>query len=267
MNKKILKDFIPPIALRLLSGMQYGWHGDYPDWTSAMNRVTGYDSLSVLNKVKASVGAVRDGKAVYERDSVLFDKIQYSFPLLSALMWISVLKGGKLNVLDFGGSLGSTYYQNKFFLDTLNEVNWCVVEQPEFVSAGRLEFSDSRLHFYYSVSECLNTHSIDVVVLSSVLQYLESPSDFLAEIKTLDFRYLIIDRTPFIRGKDRITVQNVNPKIYKASYPCWFFNEDKFLSVLSPEFGLILEFDALDKSNIKSEFKGFLFKKKMINNV
>jgi putative methyltransferase (TIGR04325 family) len=261
MDKKILKDIIPPLLLRLLSGVYYGWHGDYPDWASAMRRVTGYDSRTILNRVRDSAVAIRDGKAIYERDSVLFDKIQYSFPLLSGLMWISAINGGKLNVLDFGGSLGSTYYQNKYFLDTLNEVNWCIVEQPEFVTAGTLEFSNSRLHFYDSVSSCLLSHKIDVVVLSSVLQYLESPYDFLTEIKTLNFRYLIIDRTPFIKGKDRITIQKVNPKIYKASYPCWFFNEENFLSVLLSDFELIVEFDALDRSNIKSEFKGFILKK------
>jgi putative methyltransferase (TIGR04325 family) len=73
--------------------------------------------------------------------------------------------------------------------------------------------------------------------------------------------YIIIDRTPFVKGNDRITVQTVNPKIYKGSYPCWFFDEEKFISSLTREYKLVLEFDALDKANISSEFKGFIFQK------
>ena len=58
---------------------------------------------------------VKNGEAVYERDSVLFDEIQYSWGLLAGLEKAALEHDGKLCVLDFGGSLGSTYYQNKQF--------------------------------------------------------------------------------------------------------------------------------------------------------
>jgi putative methyltransferase (TIGR04325 family) len=40
--------------------------------------------------------------------------------------------------LDFGGSLGSSYFQNKKFLDALRLVEWNVVEQENFVATGEL---------------------------------------------------------------------------------------------------------------------------------
>ena len=73
-------------------------------------------------------------------------------------------------------------------------------------------------------------------------------------------KYIIVDRTPFIEGDDRITIQKVHPSIYNATYPCWFFNKKKFIEYLSKAYELILEFDALDKANIASEFRGFLFR-------
>ncbi len=176
-------------------------------------------------------------------------------------MWIAAQKGGKLNVLDFGGSLGSSYYQNKKFLDSLSDVNWCIVEQPDFVNAGIEIIKDGRLHFFNTIEECVKLFDIDVVLLSSVLQYLEKPYSLLNKIKLQHNHYLIIDRTPFIKGKDRITIQKVNPKIYKASYPCWFFNEEKFCSCLSSDYEMVIEFNAIDKANINSKFKGFIFKK------
>jgi putative methyltransferase (TIGR04325 family) len=261
MNKKAIKDLIPPFFLRLITSLFYGWHGNYSTWEEAMRKSGGYDSHTILEKVKDSALKVKKGIAVYERDSLLFDHIEYSFPLLSGLLWIAALNNRKLNVLDFGGSLGSTYFQNKSFLDTLADVNWCIVEQPEIVKTGIENFEDQRLHFFNSTVECLKTYDIHIVLLSSVLQYLEEPYRLLDEIISHKPEYIIIDRTPFVKGNDRITIQTVNPKIYKGSYPCWFFNKNRFINSLIPSYNMIVEFNALDRANINSEFKGFIFRK------
>lgn len=243
----------------LVSGFFYGWSGNYSTWQKAEKYSSGYNRNEILEKVKLSMLKVKTGSAVYERDSFIFNEIQYSFPLLSSLMWIAARNYGKLNVLDFGGSLGSTYYQNKLFLDSLQEVNWCIVEQEEFVKTGIEHFSNVRLKFYFSIEECLEKEKIDVILFSSVLQYLEDPFKLLENAKSKGIKYIIVDRTPFVIGTDRITVQKVNPEIYKASYPCRFFNKQKFIFSFSPDYKLIVDFEALDKANIVSEFRGFLF--------
>jgi putative methyltransferase (TIGR04325 family) len=260
--KEAVKRILPYRITGFLTGLFYGWHGNYSTWEEAKKRSSGYDSPMILEKVLYSAGKVRDGNAAYERDSVLYDEIQYSFPVLSGLLWVAAQNNDRLNVLDFGGAFGSTYYQNKKFLDTIHEVNWCVVEQPELVEIGLLNFSTDRLHFYYTTDECLKHYKIDIILLSSVLQYLDEPYKLLDNVISTGIKYLIVDRTSFTQGDDRITIQKVHPSIYKATYPCWFFNKSKFLSYLCREYDLILEFDALDKANIPSEFKGFLFRKK-----
>jgi len=244
-----------------VSGIFYGWHGNYSSWDEARKRCSGYDSGVILEKVKSSMLLVKDGSYPYERDSVLFTEIQYSSPLLASLMWIAAKNAGKLHVLDFGGSLGSTYYQNKKFLDSLHDVMWFIVEQPHFVNTGKEHFEEDKLKFFYSVEECLDFTSIDVVLLSSVLQYLEKPFNIIDKLKSKGISYILIDRTPFTKGKDRITVQKVNPWIYKASYPCWFFNKERFIEEFIRDYKMIFEFDALDKANIRSEFKGYLFER------
>ena len=80
---------------------------------STLHRIRAQD---ILDKVLAATLKVKQGQAVFERDSVLFDEIEYSWPLLAGLMWAAASNGGKLNVLDFGGALGSSYYQNRKFL-------------------------------------------------------------------------------------------------------------------------------------------------------
>jgi putative methyltransferase (TIGR04325 family) len=247
-----------------LVSLFYGWKGNYGTWAEASSRCSGYDSEVILKKVSDTAKKVKEGLLVYERDSVAFDTVQYSFPVLSALLWIAAKNNGKLNVLDFGGALGSSYYQNRLFLDSLVELNWCVVEQRSFVEEGINHFQDGRLQFYHTIEDCLKSHTIDVVLLSSVLQYIGEPYSLLQELESHKIGYLLIDRTPFIEGSDRITIQKVAPWIYKASYPCWLFNRDKMLSYLKNSYDIVLEFDALDRANVRSEFKGILLRRRKV---
>lgn len=48
-------------------------------------------------------------------------------------------------MLDFAGSLGITYYQNKKFLDKIDDMIWNIVEQESFVKTGKEEFEDDML--------------------------------------------------------------------------------------------------------------------------
>jgi putative methyltransferase (TIGR04325 family) len=259
----LLRQIIPGVVFRSVTGLFYGWRGNFSSWQKAQRKCTGYDSEIILAKVKLATSKVRDGIVPYEKDSVVFDRIHYSFPLLSGLMWIAARNGGRMNVLDFGGSLGSTYFQNKKFLDSLVEVNWCIVEQPHFVRTGSNNFSDARLHFYYTIDEALQVYPADVVILSSVIQYLEFPYALLDDIFSKNVRFIIIDQTRFFKTKgDRITIQKVPWWIYKAKYPCWFFNLERFKQHFASSYNLLYEFDIAESINIKSLCKGFFFEKK-----
>ncbi len=241
--------------------MFYGWRGNYSSWEEANNQCTGYDNQEILAKVKYAVLQVRNGSAVFERDSMLFDTIDYSFPVLSAILWIAHQNFGKINLIDFGGSLGSSYFQNRYFLQALKKVSWNVVEQQHFVKTGIEEIANDQLHFYESIEECLKTQQVNTILMSSVIQYIEQPYDLIEKIIKNKFEFIIIDRTPFLlTGNDRITIQKVQPMIYKATYPCWFFNKDKFVKYFANKYELITEFGSIDKSSIRSNFKGFIFK-------
>lgn len=255
---------LPGFLFRKLTGLFYGWRGNYSSWAEAKQKCTGYDSSVILEKVTESSLKVKDGLVPYERDSVTFDQIMYSFPVLSGLMWVAARNEGKINVLDFGGSLGSSYFQNKEFLDSLKDYHWCIVEQPNFVATGKEKFENPKLHFFYTVDECLQSYPVDVVLFSSVLQYMETPFLMLDEIFSRNIKYIIVDLTRFlIKGPDRITIQKVPKWIYKANYCCWFFNEEKFLNHFSPFYDLIFDFTIPEIINVRSVCKGYFFKRKM----
>jgi putative methyltransferase (TIGR04325 family) len=249
-TKKVLHDFIPPIILNAYRSSKidhsYGFFGQYSSWEAARNETDGYDSNLILEKVKESLLKVKEGKAVYERDSVIFDHIQYSFPLLAALLRVAVENQGNLSVLDFGGSLGSSYFQCRDFLSIINYLKWSIVEQDKFVRCGKRFFENESLQFFDTIETCIKHTAPNVILLSSVVQYLENPYLFLKNLLDYNFQYIIFDRTTFVsEGSDRITIQKVPPEIYSASYPAWFFNLEQFLQVFQDRYELIAQFDAL----------------------
>ena len=96
----MVKGWIPPIFLSLVEQLKpYGFYGDYPSWNEALTDSTGYDAPLILQKIKESLTQVKKGKAVYERDSVLFDTIQYSWPLATALFMVAAENGNILESL------------------------------------------------------------------------------------------------------------------------------------------------------------------------
>ncbi|MFA6463634.1 MAG: methyltransferase, TIGR04325 family [Candidatus Paceibacterota bacterium] len=263
--KKILKKIIPEIFFHFITKLRYGYFGKYEDWKKVKEKTTGYDNKIILEKVKNSLLKVKNGEAIYERDSVIFDKKEYSWPLLASLLLIAGENENQLNLIDFGGSLGSTYFQNKVFFKHLKSLHWNIVEQPNFVSCGKKYFEDEFLHFYNDIDECLAKEKPSAILLSSVIEYIEKPYELLKKIIDSNFQYIILDRINFSEDNSEfITLQKVPPQIYTASYPCWFFSEQKFLNFFSGKYELLADFVALGgkikQNNIKGYYKGFIFK-------
>lgn len=269
MNKKktspkdLLKSFVPPVFAGLFSKVmsRYGWFGDYRSWNEALSEATGYDAQIILDRVKDAMMKIARGDPGYERDGVLFPEAQYSWPILANLLKAAALNRNRLDVLDFGGSLGTLYVHFRRFIAEPVRVIWGIVEQPHFVRCGKRYFETEELKFYLTIEDCLWEQSPNALLLSSVLQYLRDPYIVLQDLIERRFEWVLVDRTPFVlRGKDRLTVQRVQEKIYPASYPCWFFSEDRFMDRFLEAYQCVARFDALDRANIPSRFLGFVFR-------
>jgi putative methyltransferase (TIGR04325 family) len=229
--KKIAKKILPSFCLDIYRDFlseSTKWTGNYSDWESAKKDSEGYSSEKILSKVIASTMDVMRKKASYERDSVLFYDKNYDLDLLFLLYSVSNNGRDFVNVLDFGGSLGSTYFKNRKYLDQL-KLKWYVVEQPNFADVGKNLFESEKLFFYSDLDKCLKENLPNVVIFSSVLQYLENPLSIITKVIKSKPKYIAVLRTPFTLSVDRICIQKVNPDVYFASYPCRIFNEAKFL--------------------------------------
>jgi putative methyltransferase (TIGR04325 family) len=271
--KKIIKLFIPPIILKLFLLIKKKSKGNEQfketklSWDDILLKTAnGYDKDQILQKCKTSLLKVKNGEYPYERDSVLFNEIEIFFPLLSSLFYVSLNNNNKLNIIDFGGSLGSTYFQNKDILkQTGITINWNIIEQDSFVKCGNEYFSNEELHFYNNIDEVLKQTDISVCLLSSVLPYLKEPYTILETIKQNNIKYIIIDRTMFLNNKtnDILTIQNVPPEIYEASYPAWFLSLNKFYNYFSKNYKIIYKWfcDGIFKlNNHQTSIRGFFLK-------
>lgn len=268
--KERIRPFLPPVLWSLLAppaGSRIQYSGNFPDWESAVRASKGYGIELILEKAVRAMTAVRSGKAVYERDTVLFDRIEYSFPLLAALLYAASRNRNRLNVLDFGGALGSTYMQNRLFLAHLDSLRWHIVEQPHFAAAGRRQFENEHLRFFDTLEDAVAGAAPDIVVLSSVAQYLPEPFALFARIRALGAAFVALDRVVILEAAPtRLTVQTVPPSIYEASYPCWILNRDAVVQAFSDGYRKLYDFPAhggalVDLGDATATYGGWLFER------
>jgi putative methyltransferase (TIGR04325 family) len=180
------------------------------------------------------------------------------------LLYVSIQKNKELNLIDFGGSLGSTYYQNRNELnDARIRINWKIVEQENFVQCGKNHFQNTELKFYYTIDEALLADKVDVCMFGSVLPYLENPYFMLNQVYQKKIKYIIIDRTMFLNSADEdiLTIETVLESIGKGSYPAWFLSLNKFLLYMKDKYRIIFQWKAPYQMTLRGHEtidKGFL---------
>lgn len=227
----LLKELAPPLLLNLRwYSFKYGWKGAYKSYEEAQQKCTGYDHEHILNRIIATTLKVKNKEIAYERDGIAYDSVQMNFPLLKTLLYIASKNNNELTLIDFGGSLGTTYYQNIPYLKHLKKIRWCIIEQPEFVKAGKKHFENEHIKFYTNIQECMAENNPQLFLICNVLQYLEKPYELLNEAKNLGIPYLMLDFVGYNhQNSDRVTIQFVPPVFYgvEACYPCYFLNREK----------------------------------------
>lgn len=215
--------------------------GNYGSWDEARNACRGYNHKIILEKVREATQKVINGEAVYERDSVLFYEKEYNFKMLASLLYVYANEG-KISIIDFGGALGSIYFQHKELLTKFKLIKWNIVEQANFVACGKELVSpkEKKVQFYDNLEQD-NFSSCNCLILSSSIEYVENPYSYLRRLTDLDCKYIILDSMPFIDHEDRLCIQTVPSAIYDADYPVWLINQDKFMCVLKEKYKTIFK--------------------------
>jgi len=243
--KQAIRELTPPILFRVFQkGRKRGllFQGDYADWSKAKKASRGYDQDEIVRRVFEAEMKVKRGEAVDARDGVSFDAIQFSLPMMAGIMRAAARRHGPLRVVDFGGAFGGLYRQYKA-LGVPGPVNWAVVEQRAFTTLGKANFQNDELRFFENLDDALQAGRPDIMLLSSVLQYLADPYAFLKRVMASGALQVLIDRTPCAKlQRDVLTVQTVPPEIYPASYPCWILSRERLLAAVAPQYRMLASF-------------------------
>jgi putative methyltransferase (TIGR04325 family) len=243
--KAAAKALLPEgVRATVRAGVGWKWfEGNFATWAEAAAASGGYDDAAIVERALRATRAVRDGRGAFERDGVVFAQAEPEPGLVDALRQAATACGGRLRVVDFGGALGTTYWRHRGDFSGMEGWRWDVVEQAKFVAAGRAELGGATLRFFASVEEAGAAGGHDLLLASTVVQYLESPEMAVEAWMARGARFILLNNLPLhARAPDRIAVQRVPPEIYAASYPVRFFNRERFLARFDGRYDVVSEF-------------------------
>ena len=206
------------------------YFGDYYNWSDAYKECKGYEDTEILNTVINAVSKVVKGDAVWERDGYLFYEQKYVYCICAAILKCAVQNQNRgVRVLDIGGSLGSTYWQNKAYLSDVKNLEYIIAEQDHFADYGYQNLEDGVLRFIKSTDNWEEQGGYDIVLLSNSLQYISQYQDIISKIIVAHPHYIILDR---------IMIGN-HMRIYKSSYPMMIFTEQQIRNFFEPEYKMV----------------------------
>lgn len=212
--------------------------GDYRNWNDAARECEGYEDSIIINKVINATQKVLHGDAVWERDSFLFYQEKYVHRICAMILKCALQnKNCGVRILDIGGSLGSTYFQNRKYLEDVKKLEYVVAEQEHFSDYGHKHLEDSILKFIRN-NDSWEKESFDIILMSASLQYISDYGTVISKIKEVRPRYIILDRL-LISDRTRICKETVPETIYESSYPLIIFSEEEIRSFFEPDYKLV----------------------------
>jgi putative methyltransferase (TIGR04325 family) len=238
------------------------YSGPYRSWIIAQRKSIGYNDSNIISKVRKSALIAKNSKSKFEIDSIIFSKPYRNIKFEKILANLAKKKKS-IKIIDFGGSLGSTYYRYRDIFSSQKKVKWSIIEQKAFVEIGKKEFKDKNLDFYYNLEEFINKNinkQIDIFLLSSSLQYIKNYKKIINKVNKLNVNYVIILKTPMkLSKKNEIYVEKVPEQIYGTSYSSWVFSKVKLINSFT---NYKLVYDKIVNPHIFSIYFHDLFLKK-----
>lgn len=205
-------------------------------WKQAQDQSTGYEDPEITNRLVMASQAVRDGRALAQRDGILLEREIIDWPL-SACLLLEILGGDSPCVVDLGGGLGGTYRIMRSLLPAHISLDWLVVEQPSVVEVGEREFSTQELRFCEFEKFGFDATRNTLLLISNSLQYIPEPEATVRSFIDGGVFSVIVQGVPTVdtRLAKIPSIQRVPGNMVKSSYPAWLFSPKIFSALASSQ--------------------------------
>ena len=116
--------------------------------------------------------------------------------------------------------------------------SWHVVELPDVVDYAVANFTGTVPSFSTKIPADIPS----VLLLSGVLQYLPEPTETVRSLLGLQPAFVVHDRLPLMRERERIMVQKIPKHLGGQELP-WRALNDQILSALFADYELLIDHD------------------------
>ena len=235
------------------------FEGPFASWALAVAQSQTWDAPEITELFLRSALAAKEGKIACEHDGLPYKDPSYSYTMLAFLLLATARDGG-LNIIDFGGGLGSGYFQNARLLRLMSSpVRWNIVERPIFVKLGIEHFQNDALRFHSSLGEAIARSKSNSLIFSGSLQYVEEPFALIDEAAQSAITILAFDNTlTWGKPDDGIFLQRPPKTHYRATFACRCFSKHRFIARLA-ELGFALVEDFTRNHPADFCFSGMIF--------
>lgn len=238
--KDLARAVTPPIIWRALAKARHRpspatrFEGPFDCWGSAAAASATWEDAEIIDRLLRAALRQRDGEVVFQRDGVELDHILYSDATLAFLTAALARVPGQLRVVDIGGSLATSYFQNRHLLPPELDCQWRVVEVPALAKVGREHFEFGPLRFLDCWRAALDAAPDGSVLFAGSLQYMPEPMAVLDELAARQVGVIGFERTLMGAQDHHEPYVQIPPAgYYAATYPAWHFSAERFVAEMT----------------------------------
>ena len=230
-------------------------------WDDALKNSHNYNQDKLINNIFLATQNVLKKKYKYESDGINFNYLNIDNNFLESLK--KCIKKENTILLDFGGSLGSMYFKYHDLISKNKYIELLIVEQEKIFEKSKILNFPINIKFFKNIDEI--QVKPDIILLGSVLQYIEHHNKLLKKLISLKPNYIFIERTIFsINNLEPIYIQENYFKLKKTSYPVRAISLKLLIKfMLKANYIIMNKYENKDKitgDNVK--VNSILFKKK-----
>lgn len=249
----------PPILLDMFRRRQPDgqaeklWEGIYPSHREVPSSGSQFDGDVWIQKTRKYTHGILAASKEQGTIPTQVTGEHMLLPLLAAL--VCKESNGEISVLDFGGGMGIAYVHIVSSLVNCRSVTYHVIEREGVCeAAARLFEKDKNIHFLSKIPSDLP--NLDIVYMSSALQYVEDYQSLLKKLTSLGAKYFLFVK---LSAGDFPTYATAQQNVPGTTLPYWFINAGEIIEIMAACGYSLIHKSALeqeyDQNNFPAEYR------------